>query len=797
MDALKAAVWSSKLEDRRDALRLRLHTMGIKALLNKDEQESVKPKRLRLATLPTYLKEKLVSGLLFLISIPALFASLLHPKSLLGGLFLAALIIMSAGLLLVAILSGSMYYYLSQPVDEKQRHAYLNQHQQHIALTLHDDNNDLIGAFPPLANATDDATGALSVKTVPSVFWALLKAPADKTLSFDTQQPHFWTLYKQIIQFKEASYKGINLAAPYQATPYPSLLQHIARNLRSQNSTNNIPQGFIDRLLSNKETLQIARHLFPYLAQNNGKEFKRWSAMHAPSLAANNDVYGLTAIAATLFGKKATALNAGQQALLATAYHQQTPMALLFTAKAKTRQALWEQLIKQSQFAATQHYKKSQPQMLRRIITDLEQMKSTPSLAMSAQWLTFLQNNPNNEQHYRHLLQRSELTLGKLKPRLYQAVQNAAENQAKNVMLTDVKISLPILQNQQLDSTLNTTFSTIQRFYPTIFNKKLGQTLDKKGALISIQIANEQGNIIRSYQRGFVSFVNQRPIATLSDLAISSLLLARNDTPKTRYCNKTYVGIRNASEPKRDGVSNCNALNQKGHSFSLQQSIQQGKPLPLLYALRQAHLISAPELTTLYTDFGLLQDTATDEKPNAKTLAYELSVGAVQSTPKNIHRVIHALTRQIYGIPYNKNPSMMNTLHMSRLTAEGESHFTQKGTKNAAKSLQAYLPNKASRDHMQTLFAIPNNKKHNPLKFLRSVEKKYGVDFLLVKSATSKTPNGQIRDKWLIGSLRLKQHIYSFVIMIGSDDMREGLGKNINHQQVMLPVINALIENLE
>ncbi|HHL19779.1 MAG TPA: hypothetical protein ENJ33_08585, partial [Thiothrix sp.] len=734
MDALKAAVWSSKLEDRRDALRLRLHTMGIKKLLNKDERESVKPKHLSLATLPTYLKEKLISGLLFLVSIPALFISLLHPKSLLGGLFLAALVIISAGLLLVAILSGSMYYYLSQPVDEKQRQHYLNQHQHRIALTLHDENNDLIGAFPPLASGTDNMRGALSVKTVPPVFWALIKAPADKSLHFAAQQPHFWTLYKQIIQFKDAVYKGVNLAAPYQTTSPPSLLQHIASSLQSPPQNTLKAQGFIDRLLNYKETLQLARHLFPYLSQNNGKEFKRWSAMHAPLLAADDDVYGLTAIAATLFGKKVTALNAGQQALLATAYHQQTPMALLFTANAKTRQATWKRLIKQSQHAATQHYKKNQPQTLRRIMTDLEHMKSAPSLAISTQWLNFLHNNPDNEQRYHHLLQRSDLTLGKLKPSLYQAIQNAVENQAKNVILTDVKISLPILQNQQLDNVLNTTFNTIQRFYPTLFSKKLGQTPTKKGALISIQIANEQGNIIRSYQRGSVS---QRPIANLSDLAISSLLLAQNDRPKTRYCNKTYTGIRNASEPKRDGVSNCNALGKKGHAFSLQQSIQQEKPLPLLYALSQTHLISTAKLTTLYADFGFLQYTDADEKPSAKVLAYELSVGAVQSTPMNIHQIIHALTRQVYNIPYNKSLSMINTLYMSRLSAKGENHFTQKSTKNAPKSLQAYLPNKTSHNHMQTLLAIPSNKKNNPLKFLRSVEKKYGVDFLLVKSATS------------------------------------------------------------
>ena len=340
MNALKAAVWISKLEDRRDALRLRLHTMGIKALFNKDEQESIIPQRLSLKALPAYLKEKALSGLLFLASLPVLLLALLRPKSLIGGLFLAVLLFVSIGLLLVALISGSMYYYLSQPVDETQRQYYLNKHQQRIAITLRDDNNDLIGALPPPNRNDANAMGALAVKTVPPLLWELLKAPADSALNFDPQHASFWSLYKQIIQLKDTSYKGINLTALYQGKPYSSLLQHIAHSLRGTQVNPIQAQGFIDHLMTSKESLHIARHLFPYLAQNNGQEFKRWSVMHAPSLAAKNDVYGLTAIAATLFGKKAERLNAAQQALLVTAYHQRTPMAVLFTSDSPIIEAI-------------------------------------------------------------------------------------------------------------------------------------------------------------------------------------------------------------------------------------------------------------------------------------------------------------------------------------------------------------------------------------------------------------------------------------------------------------------------
>ncbi len=802
MNALKAAIWVSKLEDRRDALRLRFHTMGVKALLNQDDQESVRPQRLTLATLPTYLKEKGLSALLYLASTPAIFASWFKPKSIFGGLLLAAFLVTTLGLLLTAIISGGMYYYLSQPVDEQQLQSYLKQHRQSIAIGLHDESNHLIGALPPLANDYNNETGALYVKNVPPLYWSLIKALSDKTLVFNQQQPSFWTLYKKIIRFQNASYKGVNLSAPYQGSGQgDALIMRIAKGLQgSYADKNKQSQSLIDRFLKTKETLQVARHLYPYLSQNKGEEFKRWSAMHVPLFAAKEDIYGLAAISATLFGKTPQQLNTGQQALLATAYHQQTNMALLFSTDPKQRQGTWKRLIKQTQTAVTTILQSTQPHTLRRILADLEEMKIAPAMTVSSKWLKFIENKQvaqYSKPLYQHLLQRSELTLGQIKTSLYQTLQQFNAGLKKGMILTDVKISLPVLQNRKLEQTLQIAFNTVHRFYPRLFNKRLGETIANKGATISIQLADEEGNIIRSYQRGGG---NKRPIAGLSSLLISSLLLSRDDTPSTRYCNKSSAGIRNTSEPLRDGIATCKALSRKGHSFSLQQSIQQGKILPLLYALTQTHKLSTIDFTKLYKNFSLSKNIATDSTTNSNKLAYELSLGNTETTPKNIHNIIHALTRHLYGIPYDNDPTMIHTLQMNQLIKDGDKYSikytSQRGSKSNLNNLDQYLGDQTKQRYMKSLFAIPSNKKNNPLKFLRSVEKKYGVNFLLVKSATSKTSSGHTKDKWLAGSMRLKQRIYSFSIMIGSDDSA-GLGKNISHQQLMLPVMNAIIENLQ
>jgi len=807
MNALKAAIWVSKIEDRRDALRLRFHTMGVKALLNQDDQESIKPQRLTLATLPIYLKEKGLSGLLYVASMPAIFASWFKPKSIIGGLLLVFFVLMVIGLLAVAIISGGMYYYLSQPVDELQLQTYLKQHRESIAISLYDKNNHLIGALPPLASDYDHQVGALYVKKVPPLYWQLIKAPNDITLSFQPQEPSFWSLYKKIIQFKDATYKGVNLTATYRLGQHnDALIMRIAKGLQGGYGANKSNQSLTSHWFKSKETLRVARHLYPYLAQNKGEEFKRWSAMHAPLLSAKNDVYGLAAIAATLFGKTPEHLSTGQQAVLATAYHQQTKMASLFSTEAKQRQDTWKSLLKKTQIAVTRYLQVTQPQTLRRILTDLEEMQVAPAMSISSQWLKFIESQQSEAQTqplYQHLLQRSELTLGKIKNSLHQNLQQGVANLEKGLNVTNVKISLPIFQNQQLDQALVSAFNTTHRFYPKLFNKRLGESAAKNGAVIRLQVANEEGNIIRSYQRGETK---KRPIAGLSTLVISSLLLSLNDEPKTRYCNKSYAGIRNANEPLREGLTSCKTLSRKGHSFSLQQSIREGKILPLLYALTQTHKLSSTSLIKLYKDFSLSSEAFTNQTMNVKKLAYELSIGSVKSTPQDIHTMVHALTRHLYGIPYDSYPAMIESLEVNRLvsslSAQGQpqqkiEYSSRRSVSSSSDRLEEYLSNQTNRRYMKSLFTLPTTKKNNPLKFLRSVEKKYGVDFLIVKSATSKTTGGKTKDKWLVGSVRLKQHIYSFMIMIGSEDSAGGLGNRISHQQLMLPVINEMIESLQ
>ena len=796
MNALKAANKVSKIEDKNDSLRLRLHR--VTSLLNLNEQEGIKLQYLTLANLPDYLKEKSLSGLLYLVSVPAMIVSWLRPKSLLGTLFLAVFLLMSTGLLLIGLISGGMYYYLSQPVDEQQLQGYLTQHRQSIAISVHGKQNQLLGALPPLNNHYKNEIGTLYIQSVPPLFWELIKAPNDKNLSFEELQPSFWALYKKIIQFKDASYKGVNLSAPYQlGKSNDALIMRIAKGLQGSSVTKN--KSVSERFFGNTETLRVARHLYPYLAQNKGEEFKRWSAMHIPLFAAKDDVYGLVAIAATLFGKTAEQLNLGQQAVLATAYHHQIKMDLLFSMKPNLRQSTWKGLIKKSRLMATRYLKNNQPQVLRKILTDLDAIQAAPSLIISSQWLKYIEKQQAYALPlYQNLLQRSELTLGKTKPTLYQNLQQESASLMKGAMLTDVKISLPIFKNKQLDDELAIVFKTIHRFYPRFFKVTLGESIKNQGAIIDIQMTNEEGEIIRSYQRGLAS---KRPVAGLSLFAISSLLLAQNDTPKTRYCNKSYAGIRNLTEPLRNGIANCKKLNRKGYSFSLQKSIQQEKILPLLYALTQTHKLSVSNLVTLYKNFSLSVDSSVNSSSNLDELIYELTLGKAETSPEAMHAIIQSLTQNLYELPYDNKPSMIESIEINHLASKGNKQAIEyrvpQGEKRKTSNITPYFSNQVQRRFMKSLFSIPTTKKNNPLKFLHSVEKKYGVDFLLVKSATSKTNAGNTKDKWLVGSIRLKQRVYSFTIMIGSDKGSAGLGKNISHQQLMLPIINAMIESLQ
>ena len=194
----------------------------------------------------------------------------------------------------------------------------------------------MIGALPSPKAAPNDKVrhqqrqGALYVDEVPDVFWDVLIAREDRALDFDFKN----TSLLELVSGKKESYKGVNFASlvkrPIESqlkgndlAGGSALINLIIKNLYGQRyfSQMNSSIPLIANLQRKFEELRGARHLFPYLANHNGEEFKRWIAMHAPLLSAGDDVYGIRSAAATLFGLRPQDLSDAEQAVLAAAYH--------------------------------------------------------------------------------------------------------------------------------------------------------------------------------------------------------------------------------------------------------------------------------------------------------------------------------------------------------------------------------------------------------------------------------------------------------------------------------------------
>lgn len=248
----------------------------------------------------------------------------------------------------------SFYLLLSTPVDNNNKNFLLKLHQYRTAIMVRDANDILVGAMNnnrhapihPNAYHLDDSgkkrslidwdwgndsqpasyirshnrESSLYVEQVPEFFWEVLKAREHKELSFNDTNFFLGVLNR--------SYKGVDVAAPMskifllQKGGGSTLMNQIIKNLYGEAYFNNSKNISIEcPILQHFEFLRAcrkyieyraARDLFPYLSMNDGKEFKRWAAMHVGLVGRvgghQGTLYGLTSASAIVFAKKPTEL---------------------------------------------------------------------------------------------------------------------------------------------------------------------------------------------------------------------------------------------------------------------------------------------------------------------------------------------------------------------------------------------------------------------------------------------------------------------------------------------------------
>ncbi len=738
---------------------------------------------------------------------------------------LISLISLGSLFILLFIVYGT-YFYLSGDVDKKILNHYLSLHRYRTAIAIRDNKNNLIGTIPsplepPTKNfAQNQREGALYVETIPPVFWDVLKAREDQHLDFDYSQISFG----DIITFKKRSYKGIDIfAVPYRFLSSQGeaggsgLINIMIKNIYGQGYfAEKYGKGWWGKFRRKFYEFQGARHIFPYLAKNDGIEFRRWSAMHAPLLVAEGSVYGIQAVSATVFGKKPKDLSDGEQAILAAAYLRDIRFQPSFDNApklAQERQERWNRIIKSAKEGSKNAYKEKNQAKYEAIKTELDKFvfPNEPHVPKSLEDL-LSQKTFEEKQKYANLITRVDALIPGLKGLIKSQTKERYEELAENEILTEVKITLPVSKNYRFKRRIDDTLKKIEKKIP--FNKALVSSSENEGmerADIRIVVAKLSGEIIRYYRRGEFLEENSgyhedngrnkalRPIASIAKIPAAVILGYLGDKPHARvYCNKAAYKkdgkrFQNASAPQKYGVKDCN----KG-MYTPIETFAASRNLPLRYALSERRNLSKKQLIQLYKAFGIFHPDMFHKGRiiTSEQLVHGLSFGVAEATPMQIHRIIHELTAILYSKTV-REPYFIESIKISEINLENVSKITtHPPTVQKTIDVKDYLKTDSAKTFLKNVLSAPV---YFETGTLRSFKRIRGVEFILVKSGTYDTSDKlNVKDKWVVGSMKIKGEIYTFSILVGSIEYGgEGLAKKVRHSTLMMPIVREIVKSLQ
>lgn len=719
------------------------------------------------------------------------------------GIYGFGLSMIKIGLFLIPVSLISIYLYLSGGVDPARLKFYQDLHRYRTATAISDNHGNLIGVLAtPVASPSrtvnhENGENTLYVNTIPNVFWEILKTQGDRELNFNYDQ----TGLIDVLSFRKKSYKGINILS--QIGSFDFFSEKTVSNISLiENIINNLYENdFFDKKCSTKflksspltllnyldkkiigvckqvEYIQAGRHLFPYLARFNGLEFKRWTAMHTPTLVLNNSASGLRSISETVFGITSEKITDAQQALIATAYlhNIEIPLTELSggnsLSQADKNNDL-QQLIDYTIAEVKDTYSENETRA-NRIITALQKMTLPVQPSMQANVERYIRKlSLSKQQDYQDLRKRNKLFINGFDALLSKQLKKLYLSVDSNKIITDIIVTLPVVDNEKFKDNIDLAIKKVSDKCKTCFNTLRGKQLSSKSALMRIIVSDEQGKIIRYYKNGEIL---KRPIAGISKLPASILLASLGDTAKTKYCNQNLKRCTSSS-------------NDKWRSLTFKDSYGLSQDLPFFYALTQKHTLSKDDFIKLYKDFSIEKLG----KPSQSQFAYDLSYGKVESTTQEVHKFTHKITQTLFNSEFETDPFVIEQFQQADLNRSIEDYYS--GAISSKNKIQKYFKLSSTKLQLRKILRDPVYNKNGTLSSFQNI---LGVHFLFAKSGTNLTENNSVKDKWAVGAFSLNGRIYTFLIFVGTDSNNEkGLGKNITHRSLVYPLMNEIIKSL-
>jgi len=534
--------------------------------------------------------------------------------------------------------------------------------------------------------------------------------------------------------------------------------------------------GPFNRLCNTLSSIRLARHAFPYLAQNKGAEFKRWVAIHGSLRGYGDDIKGVRTVANVVFKKLPEQLSNAEQSVMAIAQLQAQPLLALEN---------WDELAKQAADVSDELYTREQPRLVNNIKEGLNALKVPKSLSVAKS------QPPQEILKHPHLIRRGEQVLGNFASLVSGRLDAEYKQTSDSQLISDLQISLPVTENANFQEKLQNRLASFERRCKDCGLKRiLGEDPKKGGAQIQVLVADQTGQIVRYFTRGEIS---ARAIGALSAIPASVLLASENKKPSDLFCNQTYRNLPSSVVSFPSGIVNCDTLQEKGHALSFQQAIQARASLPLFYALREN--VSSKKVQTLYRDFGLTDLRSREGNPShSEQLAYEMSYGVVQSTPLRQLEVIHQLSEMLYG---NGNPRSVMSISQFLVTdlQERKRYLEFSEIPSPIAINGKYLRTTESKTYLKQLLNYDVNPRTGPLKSLRKLN---NVRFLLTKSGQSYTKQQALRDQWLVASVLIRGKRYSISAFVGSPvSDSNGLAEKLSAADIFTPIMSEIVADLD
>lgn len=680
--------------------------------------------------------------------------------------------------IVLSVLSiAGLYGYLSGEPDPEVLAEYQALHQQSTATALLDQQGRLVGAMPnPQHQST--VLGSLLLELVPPVYWDVLDYKTHRQLDFNHQD----TSFSDLLFMRKQNYKGIATTEIFSAfNPLDknnSLIKQLSLSLHAIDDPDSRCFSWFSDLCNTVAAVRLAKHAFPYLARNNGSEFKRWTAMHGYLRGKNDDFGGLRATAETVFNKLPETLSNAEQSLLAVA--QLKRQALLEVDN-------WDELKAEASEATQALYLRDYNTLA------IEIQKGLENLSIPQGIRSELSKSDSSELVLKqpNLRKRSELALGSF-VNLVNARLTAEYAKSKGgVLISDAQISLPVADNLKFQKRLLSRLQEFERRCSTCgFKRVLGEQPENSGAIIQVLVADQVGQLVRYFTRGTVE---NRAIGTLSTIPGAVLLASKGNTVDTLLCNQTYRNLPSSVKGFPRGIVNCDMPDQLGHSLSFLESTKVRASLPLFNSLRKE--ANSTELQKLYADFSF-EDLRTREgkASHAEQLAYEMSYGVVQSTPMQMLEVIHQLSETLYG---KGDPKALQSISQFLVSdsRENRRYLEFSETPSSISLSGNYLRTQASKETLKKLLADETKAKTGSLKALLNIS---NIRFLSTKTGQSYTKQQALRDQWLVASVSIRGKRYSISAFVGSAaDDQNGLAEELNAAEMFYPIVAEIVDSLD